>query len=219
MNTFNARGARASHLARFAIGGLCLAFLVISAQSARGQDVVQVEEDWQLVVASPDPDNFAPQVTCTMSPGVDLGSYYGVFDLNLRNLPSYEAGGMQLQIWSAGAPVDTKRSNTGTLLQNANETITWTQRMALSDGQLSYSIVNGNSLTWGTFGNGNSILLQVSTDLANLNAYDPSVSLANSGIGYASNRVATLAVVGIRLYSSAGLVAQDATARVVYPKP
>jgi hypothetical protein len=219
MNTLGARGTRAAGLARFTIGGMALALVVCAADSVRGDDVVQIEEDWQLVVATPDPDNFAPQVTCTMSPGGDLSSYYAVLDLNLRNLPSYQAGGMQLQIWSQSAPVNAIRSNTGTLLQNANETVTWTQRMAVSDGQLTFSVVNGNSQSWGTFGGGGSILIQVPTDLTNLNSYNPSVSLANSGIGYASNRVTSLTLVGIRAYSSATLIGQDTTARPVYPHP
>ena len=90
--------------------------------------------------------------------------------------------------------------------------------MTVVDGQLSFLIVNGTSQTWGTFGNGNSIQVRVSTNLQNLNSYNPAVSLTNSGIGYASNRVTSLTLVGIRLYSSSGLLAQDSTARAVYPQ-
>ncbi len=212
-----ARSVRLS-LSRWVVCGAALALITLVANTARGDDVVQIEEDWQLVVATPDPDNFAPQVTSTMSPGGGLDSFYAVLDLNLRNLPSYEAGGVQLQLWNGSAPVTAVRSNTGTLLQNQDETVTWTQRMTLSGGQLTFALVNGNSQTWGTFGNGSSMKVGGASNLTNLNTYDPSDSVANSGIGYASNRVTSLTLVKVRAYTAAGLAAQDTSPKVIYPR-
>ncbi|MBI3838035.1 MAG: hypothetical protein HY288_08890 [Planctomycetia bacterium] len=180
---------------------------------------MRIEEDWQLVVLSPDPDNFAPQITCTISPVGNVDSVYAVFDLNLRNLPSYAAGGVQLQIWNQSVPFSSVKSNTGTLLQNNNETVTWTQRMSLTDGQLSFAIQNGNSQTWGQFGNGNSIALQVPTNLQNLNGYNTAVSVANSGVGYSANRVSSLVLNAVRAYSVSGLAAQNTTPQIVYQHP
>jgi hypothetical protein len=214
MKTFRYKGM---HLARLA-GVAALTLGLFAANTVRGADIVKVEEDWQLVVANPDPATFAPQVTTTMSPTADLNALYSVFDLNLRNLPSYEAGGVQLQIWNQDTSVASKRKGTGTLLQNVNETVTWTQRMSVSDGQFSVRIVHGDSQTWGNFGGGDddSLGLQYSTTLSNLNGYDSSVSVANSGIGYSANRVTSLALVAVRAYSEDHLEAQDNTPKVVY---
>ena len=211
-------GTENTRFARW-VGLVVLTLGVFAAHTVRGADIVKVEEDWQLVVANPDPSNYAPQITATMSPTVDLNSLYAVFDLNLKNLPSYEAGGMQLQIWSQDASVASKRLNTGTLLQHANETVTWTQRMSLHEGQLSFTIVNGDSQTWGHFGGEESFGLQFQTNLSNLNGYDPSVSTANSGIGYSANRVSSLALVAVRAYSEAQLEIQDNNPKVIYLHP
>jgi hypothetical protein len=197
-----------------AVGAVLVLSVVVSA--ARGADYVRIEEDWQLVVQNPDPDTFAPQVTTTLAPKGNLDSLYAVFDLNLRALPSYVAGGMQLQLWNGTDPVESVKSNTGSLLENNGETVTWTQRMSVADGVLSFSIVNGNSQTWGNFGAGQSISVSGSIDLTNLNQYDPAVSVANSGIGFAANRVSSLTLVRVRAYSAEKLEAEDNTARVLY---
>jgi hypothetical protein len=219
MTAFCADGTRATRLPGWALSGALLVVTAFGANAVRGDDFVQIEEDWQLVVLNPDPGTFAPQVTCTISPVGHLSSYYAVFDLNLRNLPSYAAGGVQLQIWSGQVSVSSVKSNTGTLLQNSNETVTWTQRMTLSNGQLSFSIQNGNSQTWGQFGNGNSIALQVATNLEKLNNYSSAISVANSGVGYSANRVSSLTLTAVRAYSDNGLVAQNTTPQVVYQHP
>jgi len=194
------------------------AFVVLAAavSATRGADIVRIEEDWKLVVQNPDPDTFAPQVTTTLSPKGNLDSLYAVFDLNLRALPSYVAGGMQLQLWNGTDPIESVKSNTGSLLENNDETVTWTQRMSVADGVLSLSIVDGNSQTWGDFGAGQSISVSGSINLTNLNQYDPAVSVANSGIGFAANRVSSLTLVRIRAYSAEKLEAEDDTARVIY---
>jgi len=56
------------------------------------------------------------------------------------------------------------------------------------------------------------------TELTNLNTYDPAVSLTNSGVGYASNRVTSLTLTAIRAYSAAGLIGQDTNPKVVFPR-
>jgi hypothetical protein len=205
--------------ARFSNGfcGLMLLFCAwFAAGTAGAADIVRIEEDWELVVANPDAASFAPQVTSTLSPLGDLSGYYAVFDLNLRNLPVYEAGGMQLQVWNGDAPVITKKSNVGTLLHNDNETITWTQTMWVSDGQLHFAVTNGNSETWGGFGSGGSLTVDVEHQLTNLQQYNPEVSVANSGIGFAAHRVTSLTLKAVRAYSEGALEAQDTTPRVVY---
>jgi hypothetical protein len=195
-----------------------MAVVLAASATSRAQDIVKVEEDWRLVVSAPDADTVSPQSTCTFAPGGNLDAFYAVFDLNLRNFPSYEAGGVQLQLWNGDSSVEAVREKPGYTLQTDGETITWTQRIALVDEKLRFSVVNGDSQTWGSFGSSTSLSVSVPTDLENLNAYTPAVSLANSGVGFGANRVSSLALVGIRVYSAAGLVSQDTTEHVVFPK-
>jgi hypothetical protein len=216
MWAFKASRLRTRRASRLVASATAIVALVLFMHVAPGADIVRVEEDWKLVVGEPDTATVSPQVTCTMSPVGNLDSHYAVFDVNLRNFPSYEAGGVQLQLWSGGDTVNSVRSNTGVALETAGETITWTQRMTLADGNLSFAIVDGNSTTWGSFGTGSSILLATSSELENLNSYNPAVSVANSGVGYGSNRVGSLLRTAIRVYSAAGLEAQDNSPYVVY---
>lgn len=200
---------------RMMVLALCALF---PASWAAADEIVRIEEDWELVVADPDPSSFAPQVTCTFSPQGDLSGYYGVFDLNLRNTPIYEAGGMQLQVWVGEYPVMTKKSNVGTLLNTANETVTWTTSMWISEGQLNFAITDGQSSTWGGFGSNGSLTVTVGQQLENLQGYSANVSIANSGIGFAANRVTSLTLKEVRAYSESKLEAVDSTDRVVHPQ-
>lgn len=216
MNTFCATSARAARFSSVRFALTIVGCTLLGAAAARAADIVRIEEDWELVVADPDPASFAPQVTSTISPVGDLSGYYGVFDLNLRNLPVVEAGGMQLQVWNNESPVITKKSNVGTLLNSNGETITWTQSMWVSDGQLHFAVLNGESETWGAFGSGGSLTVDVAHELTNLQLYNPDVSVANSGIGFAANRVTSLTLKAVRAYSEGALEGQDNTPRVVY---
>jgi hypothetical protein len=207
------------HASRYTALALAGVFALALVSPSRAADIVRVEEDWRLVVSEPDASTVSPQVTCTMSPVNHLGSHHAVFDLNLRNFPSYEAGGVQLQLWSGDSTVNSVRSNVGVALQTGGETITWTQRMSLSDGTLQFAVVDGSSSTWGDFGSGSSIALSTDADLENLNSYSPSVSVSNSGVGFGSNRVASLVRTAIRVYSAAGLEAQNTDPFVVYQGP
>ena len=76
-------------------------------------------------------------------------------------------------------------------LDHSNEVIHWTQRLSLNDGHLTFRVLDGESETWGTFG-GDDLSLSLSTSLTALNGYRPSVSLSESQVGYAENRVVSL---------------------------
>ncbi|MBI2480844.1 MAG: hypothetical protein HYV60_20120 [Planctomycetia bacterium] len=58
--------------------------------------VVRIEEDWELVVASPDSNSTAPQVSCTISPLSHVDSIHAAFELNHQSQPEFSAGGLQL---------------------------------------------------------------------------------------------------------------------------
>lgn len=178
--------------------------------------VVRVEEDWEMVADTPEPDNDAPQVTCVIAPYASMDSLHAAFTLNHQSQPEYVAGGLQLQIWNDETPLTANNfPNAGTMTQSG-ETVTWTQAMDLQEGRLTFEIINGNSTTWGQFGGQGYLKAEVDTTLANLNQYSPSVSVNNSGISYASNRVQSLALKRVRLILSTGEIVEDNTVRTVH---
>ena len=189
------------------------------AGNARADDanVVYVEEDWQLRIQDPAPDVQGPQLTCIISPTGDLNGTYSAFDLNHQSLPSFRGGGMQLQVWHGDAPDIAQNPPTNDALWHEGETVAWTQRMAVSDGVLSFQVVNGSSETWGAFG-GESLVNALPTTLTNLNNYSPQVSVTGSGIGFASNRVKSLVLQKVRYYSRAGLLREDTTQKTVFAR-
>ena len=67
----------------------------------------------------------------------------------------------------------------------------WTQKLSLHDGTLTFQVANGESETWGKFG-GDELSVSVQSSLGTLNSYRPSVSLSESQVGYAENRVSSL---------------------------
>jgi hypothetical protein len=163
--------------------------------------VVRVEEDWELVIATPDEDGDSPQVTTAMSPAGDDEADYCSFELNHQSQPSYFPGGLHLHAWDGEYLLGSVHEQNGASLYRVHERISWTQAMSLSDGQLTYEVKQGSSETWSAFG-GESLRLVVNSTLPNLNEYDPSESLRDTGVGYGANRVVSLTLVRVRLVTS-----------------
>ena len=187
--------------------------------------VVHVEEDWELVVGEPDPTTASPQILCVFSPVGHVGSLHSSLQLNHHNtfeldedgLPVFAPGGMQFEVWEGETPLREKKFPITAVLSTPGEVITWTQSMELESGKLTFEIKNGNSSAWGNFG-GEGYLkpYPVNTTLTDLNGYNSDVSVQNSGVSYAANRVQSLTLKRVRYYTSTGEVVEDTTARVVH---
>jgi hypothetical protein len=158
---------------------------------ASSPQVVSVEEHWELRISQPDTDRSAPQITMVMSPVSHLDGVHFLITLNHSTVPDYAPGGVQLQAWDGEELLASHTNHDGDTLDHADETITWVQRISLNNGHLSFQIVNGQSESWGHFG-GDSLSFSTPTSLAALNGYRPGVSLTESQVGYAENRVVSL---------------------------
>jgi hypothetical protein len=197
----------------------------VSAQ-INGTDVYRIEEDWQVVVGTPDQSLVAPQVTCTISP-LNMSTAYCAFDINCYSQPDWSPGGLQVHTWDPLDPIEYSNSNKTGVMNTPSETVTWTQTMTLdpSTSTIRFQVINGNSVTWGTFG-GNPVLgysghlvLSINTALSNLNGYDPNVSLDNSGVSFGGNVVVSQTLMAVRYYDINGkLIAQITTPQVVHPQ-
>jgi hypothetical protein len=177
----------------------------------------QVEEDWQVVIGSPNSTEVGPQLTTCMSPVSDGSMPFFAFDMNYRDYPSYQAGGMEAAVISNTDKSVLNYSTQGDeVLGTANETIAWTQRLSLSGGKANYAIVNGQSTTWGTFGQADDLdPISFTTAVTSLASYSPATSVAKSGVGWQSNRVSQMTLVRVRYYSGGQFVSTDTTSRSV----
>jgi hypothetical protein len=182
----------------------------------------QVEEDWQVVVAVPDPLAVGPQVTTIMSPTTDPTAAFVTFYLNYRDDPSWTPGGLQVKGYGAApgpaisAPLLVSNTQGTEVCQTSGETITWTQRLSVSGGNLNFNVVNGQSTTWGQFGQGQGNLeLSVSSSVADLGGYKPDYSVTKSGVSWQSNRASSMTLLQVRYYSGGKLISTDATPRSI----
>lgn len=179
-------------------------------------DLVTIEEDWELIVTEPDAALGAPHIGTIMTPFEDAGDFYLTFVVNHRFNPSFSAGGMELQLWYQGQQLGWQTFGEG-LMSTPNEKVKWTQRLELKESKLRFSVVKGTSTTWGDFGAGESMHLELVTTLTDLNDYHPNVSAENSGVVFASNRVGSLSLKRVRGYDKNGvLVLQDTDPVVVF---
>jgi hypothetical protein len=188
--TTQPRLTRTFSLAAWRAACCCTAILCAAPAWAQSK-VVLVEEHWELRIADPDSSRSAPQTNMVMSPTGNSDALYFMFTINHQSAPEYQPGGMQVQLWDNEDLIDNRAANESGTLHHAAEVVTWVQRLTLNDGQLTFGIHNGVSETWGSFG-GSDMTLSTPSSLTGLNAYLPAVSLTESQVGYAENRVESL---------------------------
>jgi hypothetical protein len=194
--------------------GMFVAFCLATSLT-RAQDLVHVEEDWELVVGDPDANTAGPQVICTMSPFADINDTYFTFEINHQSVPYWAPGGLTLHQWTGESLTQSMNRTDRSVMQTSNETVTWTQALDVQNGTLTFQVKNGHSATWGDFGKSSHFRVQANSGVNNLNSYTPDVSASRSGVAFAANRVTSLRILRVRGTLSDGTTATDNTVRVV----
>jgi hypothetical protein len=194
------------------LSGLCPD---VGSADEYGIRVVRVEETWELHLADPDPNSTAPQVTCAFAPLRNLDSFHATFELNHQATPEFSPGGLHLHAWNGDQRLDSRHEGTGSL-RTDGEVVRWKQVLTLDDGTLAFEIADGSSTTWGDFGADQRLRIAVPTTLANLNFYSPSVSVQQSGVAFAGNRVVRLVMTNVKAITAAGVVFEDGTDRIAH---
>ena len=198
----------------------CMFFgLLLAATVAPAQNLVRVEEDWEMVVGEPDANSCGPQVACTMSPLGDIDGTHFTLEINHRSMPYWSPGGITLHHWSGEWRLQSMERQDRSVMQTNNEVVTWTQILEVESGQLTFQIKDGASSTWGPFGYSSYLKLQANWSAGHINDYSPDVSVSRSGVAFAGNRVSTLKLLRVRATLSDGSSATDDTVRVVHQHP
>lgn len=195
---------------------VCLALGVLGAcLPVSAQEVVRVEEDWELVLGEPDPVIVGPQVTTTMSPTGNLDGLYFTFEINHRSAPWWTPGGLTIHQWSGEARVQSFDRSDRSVMQTSGEIVSWTQILSADGSNLTFQVKDGCSTTWGPFGYSNMFKLRTNWS-GNLNGYTPDLSVAQSGAAFAGNRVQLLRIKEIRVTYSNGQTLTDTTERIAH---
>ena len=211
------------YVASFAL----LALLICGQNSASAQTLAEqlenappihkVEEDWELVVANPDPLLDIPQIVTVFGPTNAWFDTHTVFELNHGTLPSFGEGGMQLQVWYGDWLVGYHRQQAPTELSTSNELIKYTTVTAIRGEFLDMEVVNGSSTTFGEFGVDSAMKVRLYTNRNDLNPYEPNNSILHSRVTFGANRVSYFKRTAIRVYEVNGdLYAQDENDTFVY---
>lgn len=200
---------------RFVTLAACAAVLGM-ANFAAAQNITKVEEDWELVLGQPDQLVCGPQVLTTMSPFNNINDTFFTLEVNHRSAPYWTAGGLSIHQWSGEWRIQSYDRADRTVMTTDNETVTWTQQLYVNSGQLTFKIINGSSSTWGPFGYSGMFKLHTNWGVGNLNSYSPDVSVSQSGVAFAGNRVKSLKIKEIRLTLDDIFEFTDSTERVAY---
>ena len=189
---------------------LLLAAVASTSSLAIAQEIVRIEEDWELHVSQPDSQIDAPQITTTIAPFGDTSETIFQVDLNHASWPSFSSGGLQIRICDDTTCSSQKRFLDDTRLSHPSETVLWTQVVQKVTNGFYFGIKDGSSDTFGSFGGNSSFVFISNADAgaSNLELYRHEDSLSNSGVTFASNRVGWLRLKKLRLYNSVGQVSE-----------
>ncbi|HVJ80552.1 MAG TPA: hypothetical protein VNC50_05735 [Planctomycetia bacterium] len=179
-------------------------------------DVVEVEEDWELVVAEPNALQASPQVATQMFPQSGVTDTFAVFAINYQELPTFVEGGVEIQYWEGDWNVDVKSVDRQQLSTN-EETLAWTQYMKVVQGKIVFGLKDFDTASFGHI-SGNRFRVVSQSDATDLNGYSVEKSALNSGVPLGANRVRTFKLKESRKKMSDGSVVTDSTPRVVYER-
>ncbi len=189
---------------RMAVGCLLSGFLSGLASSAEPR-ILRVEEDWELVVTTPNPLQNSPQISTWMSPSDSLENQHFGANFNHAQREDYPGGGFQTRAYQGPSVMDDKVNGNGMKLSANGELLKWTQVMAIINEELVFAIKDGTSQSWGDFGGKDTVVRYAST-VNDLNGYRPNKSAEWSGVGFAANRVALLKLAKVRYFTDQGQV-------------
>ncbi len=196
------------------LAGLGLALGRSLAQTGYDPNNLQrVEEDWSLLVTTPDANVASPQISTEMIRSPDALRFC-TFHLNSCDIPTYNQGGLQVQAWEGTACMAVQTSENRNTMTTANELVQWTQYLQKDSSDLKFGISAASSDTWGDF---SGVEITVPNSGAYLGSYSINYSVAKSGITYGANRVLSLVLLRVRGYDNSGnLLFEDLTPRTVY---
>lgn len=171
--------------------------------------VMRVEEDWEILIGTPDADNAGPQIINVISPTGDIKGQHAVLELNHQTFPTFYGGGLQLQMWTGDIVNQFSNSKSIALLDKPAETFTYTMSMRIADTALYVEVLNGIGNTWAEFGNNGRLVGKRISLVKSLNGYSHTLSAQKSRVSYGGNRVRKMLLKEVRTYDAAGELIQS----------
>ncbi|MGC1273359.1 MAG: hypothetical protein WBC44_06595 [Planctomycetaceae bacterium] len=187
----------------FLFASLAATFFLAVAPAAQAQQFARIEEDWELILNTPDLSFPSPQLVVSMKPN-DASDLQALFLINHHDTPTFNAGGGQIQIWD-GEALRSYKSFTGPTLIREGERVTWTQYMDRTATQFQFGLKAVEGEAWGT--NTAETLggpIAASSLNLSLDGYDSNDSIEHATLTFGEERVRSLRLVEVRKYRYAG---------------
>jgi hypothetical protein len=208
-------GSKEHLLKRAALVTTVVAVVLASAGAAEAGGIYnRIEQDWELVLNTPDLNFPSPQIVIPMK-GRPEGTKTAYFLINHHDFPEFQKGGGQIQLWEGD--VQQVKSFAGPTLIRDGEVVTWTQYLERKDGKFHFGLSAVAGEAWGT---------NTAADLGGpvsfvdgnpwFTDYDSAYSVDNVVIMFGDGRVHSLKLLEVRKYKISGGVDTE-PARTVYP--
>jgi hypothetical protein len=205
---------RYQSISRVILSAVAIAATLATSAALANGPCIRIEEDWELVLNTPDTVNASPQIVLEMTP--ETGSpLTGLFLINYGDTPDFSIGGFQLQLWRSGTNVATE-SFACPPFDVPGETIAFTLSLdRQSAGRLSYGIMRGTCKAWKDLGKLPDVTCTDQTSVfAN---YDSQNSVKNAQILCGEQRIKSLRLVQVRKYYANSKRVDTESGVVVYP--
>lgn len=175
---------------------------------------IRIEEDWELVLNTPDLSFPTPQIAVSMKPSA-ASTKTCLFLVNHHDTPAFQAGGGQIQLWEGD--LKSYKSFSGPILQTVGERVTWTQYMQRDGAHIQFGLSAVSGDAWGdntaeTLG-GPIYWKDGNPEFWN---YDSAVSVDQATITFGPERIELLKLVEVRKYMKDGTFDVEGS-RQVYP--
>lgn len=194
----------------------CLLLLALTGGLRADDDprYQRIEEDWEVIVGTPDPVTGSPQIAFDMAPH-PLSPKACLFLLNYRDAPSFRPGGIHVQLWEDDYRLSWA-DNRHEALAVPQEHITFTLFMQRDGQKLRYGVVRGEGDTWGEFGS-DDFAVACDDARSSFSNYRSEHSVDNATIILGATRVESLKLLQVRKFRSNSPVVDVEPTRVVYP--
>jgi hypothetical protein len=179
-----------------AIPQLSVAQEITGDTTDKSNDVVRVEEDWEIYADTSDSEKTSPLFQ-TVFP-IDQ-SHSFLITWNHRTEPFAE-GGYSIQLWQDDQCIACQQYP-GEPFSGALKA-RWTQVVRTNGDQVTISLANVQSPYWPIKAGS----LTVNLKTPNFNNYTPAASMQESDISYGKNRVEWFQIKGYRMYNAAGIL-------------
>lgn len=174
-----------------------------AAAAAQIGPIVRVEQDWEVVIKSPDTNRATPQLALWMRPDPALDAGFLV-TINYQDTPAFATGGVGIQGWHQDACLGSRSHLLGRSPEK-DERIEITTFMEIANGKASFGVSKGKSKTFGDLSKAGLTVANVQAGTTSLARYSTQDSVDNCLFTASPERVGMVKITQVRAYDAKGV--------------